>query len=316
MKISKLNFFIGGIVATFLVTLIGILNAEKVGAISFVVSPLNNYVIINPGESYESSFKVLNPTGNEDNLEYEVKMEHFYEGEDGAVLLEEVGDTGQILDWVTLKSANTGVLAPNEATEIRYVINVPKNAAGGGQYVAFTVEAKNNDKTDDLGEGTNTALKQRMVIAYRVFVEVTGKIIRNGEMLNIDVPGFLLSGNIFGSSIIKNTGNVHGTASYKLQVFPLFSDEEIYTNEETPATRTIMPDRSMYHELAWEKTPNIGIFNVVYTVEFEGTTAQIKKMVIKCPVWLLFIIIFAIVAAIIYFVSRARARRAERRAAE
>ena len=316
MKKSKIQYFISGAVATILVTLISVLNVKMANAASFVVSPLNNYVIINPGDSYESSFKVLNPVGSENDIKYEVKMEHFYEGDDGAVLLEEVGDTGQILKWVTLKSEDTGTLAPNESAEIRYVINVPKDAAGGGQYVAFAVEAKNYDETDDFGEGTSTTLEQRMVIAYRVFVEVTGKVTRSGEILNVDVPGFLLSGNIFGSSIIKNTGNVHGIASYKLQVFPLFSDEEIYTNEENPITRTIMPDRSMYHDLAWEKTPSIGIFNVVYTVEFEGVTAQVKKMVIKCPIWLLFIIIFAIVAAIIYFVSRARARRAERRAAE
>ena len=135
---------------------------------------------------------------------------------------------------------------------------------------------------------------------------MTGSVVRKGEIIDASLPSFLLSGNITGAATVKNNGNVHGDAVYKMQVFPLFSDEEVFTNEEDPATAMVFPNRSRYKELAWEGTPMVGIFNVVYTVEFEGATAQIKKMVIICPVWLLFIIIFAIALLILWILMRVR----------
>lgn len=285
---------------------------------SFAVTPMNQKIIITPGGSYQSSFKVVNPSNSSVDIDYEIKLSNFYVDENHSVVFEEVGDTGKILDWITIDSHKAGNLKPSESATIAFTVNVPEDAAAGGQYAAFVVTAEaasdENERQEQQDEGNrNMAIKEVKAISHLLYAEVAGNTLRQGEVLEASVPSFLLSGDISGNSSVKNTGNVHGTAKYTLQVFPLFSNEEIYTNEENPSEREILPDRTLYSESVWANTPAMGIFNVVYTVEFEGVTTQVKKMVIKCPVWLLFIIIFGIIAIIIWLFLMAKKRRTARR---
>ena len=283
-------------------------------SVGFTLSPLREDIVLNPGEAYKSSFKVSNPGTQTTDIKYEVDVQAFYVDENYKNVFGENTSRNMITEWIKIDSPTSGTLSPNESTEILYTINVPNDAPAGGQYADIRVvsAAYANDDSNNNSEGGST-LGEKIAIGHLVYAEITGATIRQGEILDANVSSFLLSGNITGTSSIKNTGNVHAKAKYVLQVYPLFSDEEVYTNEEDPDTKTILPDRTLYNETAWDNTPAIGIFNVVYTVEFEGVTAQVKKMVIKCPVWLLFIILFAIIALIIWIFLKVNKRRNAKR---
>ncbi len=129
----------------------------------------------------------------------------------------------------------------------------------------------------------------------------------------------MLGSPITASFVAKNDGNTHSLITYYLQVFPLFSDEEVYTTEEDPQKEYVLPGTTRYVQQSWAKSPSIGIFKVRQTVYYgsvEETPSITERMVIICPIWLLFLIVFSITAIIIYFIARAKARKAERRSAE
>ncbi|MBQ2695661.1 hypothetical protein IJG04_03460 [Candidatus Saccharibacteria bacterium] len=296
--------------------LVSFFNAMAETGVAFTVSPMKEKMVLNPGDEYSSTIELYIPDKYENDIKYNVEVAPFFVNDNYDKDFDNTyGINNEIVKWITIDVPTEGRLSPGQTAVIPYTINVPDDAPGGGQYAAIMIAANawydkdsGENSGDDKEDEINTGVTEVKKIAHTIYAEITGDVVRQGEITDVNVPGFMLSGNITGTSSIKNTGNVHGEAKYKLQVFPLFSGEEIYTNEEDPQDRTILPDRTLYNETTWDQTPGIGIFNVVYTVEFEGVTQQVSKMVIKCPIWLLFIIIFIIVAIIIYFIVRAKNR--------
>ena len=94
-----------------------------------------------------------------------------------------------------------------------------------------------------------------------------------------------------------------------MQVFPLFGDEEVYTNEENPATLTILPETQRFNSISWDGAPQLGIFRVRETVTILDDTQTIEKIVFLCPIWFLFLILLIIFFVIFWLVSRARSRK-------
>lgn len=306
------------LLAIMMLPLAFVLQTFAVTGVAFTVSPMSEKIVLNPGEEYTSSVDIHIPADYENDMKYKVEVAPYFVDENYQNDYQNVyGTNNEIVKWITIDSPTEGRLAPNEKTTVEYTIKVPRNAAGGGQYASLLISAEawsdeeaveSTNSSSNNSRDVGSSVKEEKKIAYTIYAEVTGDIIRQGDVTDINLPSFLLSGNITGSSTIKNTGNVHGDAKYTLQVYPLFSNEEIYTNEEKPETHLILPDRELYHETSWEQTPGIGIFNAVYTVEFGGVTTQVSKMIIKCPIWLLFVILAIIAGIIIWIILKVRAR--------
>ena len=319
-NIKKTRVLFGIVASLVLVLSLVVVPAMRAAAeegFAFAVSPMKEKIVLNPGDEYSSSINVYVPPRYDTDIKYQIEVEGFFVDENYSNVYEKCATYCEMVDWVKIDSPTEGRLASGEETRVEYTINVPENAPGGGQYAAIIVKAdpweqeNSSDDASDSGDKVASAIQEEKRIAYTIYAEIAGDVKKGGEIVDIDVPSFLLSGKITGSASVKNTGNVHGDATYKLQVFPLFSDEEIYTNEENPATATVLPERTRYEQTAWEQTPSVGIFNVIYTVEFEGTTAQVSKLVIICPIWLLFIIFFVIAMIVIWIVMRVRGRKKE-----
>ena len=274
-------------------------SGAKVSAYSkyFALSPMYQMMTLTPGETIEGNFSITNPASATEDFYYELRIEPFTTDNENNISLVANGDYNQIVNWITLYEPE-GLVAPNSVKEIRFLITVPENAPAGGQYASIVVNSK---AVED--NSTNVDIQEVFESAHLIYADVAGDTQRGGDIYGLNVPSFLFSGNIYGSATIENKGNVHSEATSTLQVFPLFSGEEVYTNEENPKKGWVMPGNTAFSTTTWENTPSIGIFHVIYRVMYEGVESKVDKMVIVCPLWLLFIILLAIFLLIFKILS-------------
>lgn len=305
MKKIKLNF-----IAAALLAVLGVVGGVAVYAdtsSTIVVSPMTQDVILQPGEKYIGSIKVSNPNDAEDDMTYSVSVGSFSQvASEGNVDDYAQVDTetktayNQMVDWITLDE-DEGVVAPNETDVISFTINVPETAPAGGQYATILVQ----NETDKGSSDGNVEIKSKVQVASIIYAEVAGETHEYGEITENDMPGLLLSNTLEATSMVKNNGNIHTDAEYTLQVWPLFSDEEICTNAEKPDLSLVMPETERYYTQTCE-LPAVGIFNAKQVVKIFGEESVIEKTILVCPVWLLLIILFVIALIVIWIVVRVR----------
>ena len=298
MRINKRMSLAIALLCVMVASVLGGAIVNAMGDINISVSPMRENVVLNPGDTYKSSFTVSNPGYSEQELNYHVKVSPFYVNENYDPVFEDEGNSGMIAKWITITAGERGAIQPNEVAVVEYEIKVPENAPAGGQYASISAITDINSSEAgaiNIGEG--------IAINYIVLAEITGDTVVAGEILDAGLTSFLLNGKITASSTIRNTGNVHGLATYKMKIYPLFSDTPVFDNESDPETHYVLPDRTFHNESYWEETPMMGIYNVAYTVEFQGMKSEVTRMVIICPWWMLFIVVLGIVILIIRVIS-------------
>lgn len=284
---------------TAVATVPALADEDSTGGYNVQVSPPTQKLTLQPGEVYEGSFKVSN-IGEEtftytlDSVPYSVSGENYdpdYRTETSY---------NQLYKWVKFDKS-TGSVDPNNINEVHFTITVPEDVPNGGQYAALTTSV-NNGETGNLQTVTR--------VAMIIYARIPGQTREEGQILENKVPSIVFGGSqITATSLLNNTGNVHNESTSTLKVYPFGSDEEIYTNEENPATHIIMPETTRYVTETWEDTPALGLYTVEHTVEYLGETSTTRKLVLVCPLWLLVIFIALIFAIIFTIVSRARARK-------
>lgn len=305
---------IGKIIATLGLLFVGtwgMFNSTSVhaeGDMYLNLTPMRASMVLNPGDTYRGTFIISNPGFSEGVLQYKIDVEPFYVDEESNPIFVNEGDSSRIVEWVTLDSKDTGEVEPNHSATIEYTIKVPEDAPAGGQYAC--IRAATNPGT---GETGYLNIQESFGICHVILAEITGNTTFTGEIESAGVTSFLLGGKIVGSSVVKNTGNVHALATYKMKITNFFGGEVLYTNEDDPESHYVLPDRLLYDETVWAETPMAGIFNVEYAVEFQGLTTTVNQMVIVCPWWILFIIIAIIMILVIRITTLVKIRKVEDR---
>ena len=284
-------------------------NADDV-ITSLTVSPQHQRVMLVPGETYHGSIKVSSQARSTRETGYEVSVGPFSEtkGEDskddyGNVNYIDKSTYNMIVDWITIDNPS-GSVEPNGVVTVPFTINVPEDAPAGGQYASIIV----TDATPPSYADDGVAVESVMQILSIIYAEVAGETRNEGVISSNVMPSFLLNGPLNAESMVRNNGNVHTQAEYTLQVWPLFSDEEICTNVEEPEKSLVMPETERYHAQSCD-LPSVGIFKAKQTVKIFDQVSEVEKMVIICPLWLLFIILFVLIVLIIWIVMKVLGRK-------
>lgn len=255
---------------------------------------------LDPGKTYEADFKVKN-IGTE-NLNYRVYATPYYEeGEKGDKVYNVTNNYTYLSEWVTFNKTE-GTLKPQDSETITYRIKVPANTAGGSQNAAIMVETA--DSTDD-----TKVVSAAGRVAMIVLSHINGDTNACGKIVDKNIPSLLLNPPITASGRVENCGNLDLNVKYVMEVYPLFSNEALYTNEENPTMLATLPETRRYTSLEWEGTPSFGLYRVKLTVTYNGNTETAEKIVLVCPLWLIVLVIVFIGAVIFWLVSRNRARK-------
>lgn len=305
MTTRHVKTMFAGLAAAFFLSITGLFGSTPVNAENFkthlLVSPASQSLgKLEPGKIYRGEFLVKN-IGTE-NFKYKVSVAPYYEdNEEGNPTYTTTNNYTYLSEWITFDT-DAGSLAPQEEKKVHYTVKVPAGTAGGAQNAAIMVES---DESVDESKMVSASARIAMIL----FSQVNGETNACGKIVDKSIPGLLLNPPIMASGRVENCGNIDLNVKYVMNIYPLFSDEEIYSNADNPKVLATLPETRRYTALEWEGTPSFGIFKVRLDITYNGKTETIEKIVLICPLWLIVLVIVFIGALIFWLVSRNRERK-------
>lgn len=266
----------------------------------FTVTPMSQRVSLEPGEVYAGSVTIVNPTDATSDFIYSATVAPYgVVGNDYNADFISTGDRVQMANWITI-SEPAGKIKPGESKEIKFQIKVPDSAPAGGQYAAIMLSSNN-----EVGANDGALIQNVFEMASLIYANVAGETVREGEILENNVPGFVVTTPIVTSAFLNNTGNVHEDATFVLTASDFFTGRVILPSEENEGrySEIIMPETERYTTRVISDLPAVGVVKVSQTINYNGQTSVVEKNVIICPIWLI-ILVLLILAALVTVVIR------------
>lgn len=274
---------------------------------AFTIMPMNQKISLSPGEVYEGSITIVNPAYAKEDFAYVAEVTPYgVSGEEYTADLLSESDRTAIFKWIKIAEP-TGSVKPNESKELKFTITVPKNAPAGGQYA--TIAVASNADAEDSNNGVN--VQNIFEIASIIYADVAGETVHDGEILENNVPSFVLTKPVTLSALLTNNGNVHESATFTITVSDFFTGRVILPTKENTGTysEVIMPETSRYTEREVSDLPELGIVKVTQTINYNGQTSTTEKNIIICPIWFIALItltVAAIITAIVLIIRKHR----------
>ena len=277
---------------------------------SFTVLPMSQRFSLSAGGSYKGKVTIVNPADAKEDFHYQVSVTP-YGVTDEDYTADLTTDTNRTLisKWIKIDEP-TGVIKPNESKEVTFTINVPNDAPGGGQYATIAISSDEQAAKDD-----GVAIRNIFEMASVVYGMVAGKTTHEGEILENNVPGFVVNNPVTLSALISNGGNVHEDAAFVITVSNFFTGQVILPTEEDDGeySELIMPETTKHIERQVSGMPALGVMKVSQTIYYQGDVSTVEKNIIICPIWFLILLIATIAAIITTIVLIVKKHRKNKR---
>lgn len=293
---KKIIYWLGGVLVLLgLVT--GQVYASDEKKVVLQISPVKQDLELEAGKTYHGYFFVQNVGDLKFSYEASVTPYSVVNENYDPDYVRESSQT-QITKWVTFEQT-TGELLPGDMHKINYIINVPSNAPGGGQYAALMAE------TADSGQEGAT-LQTISRVGMLLYASVEGETIKEGEVMDLKIDKLLLNPPLAFSALVKNTGNVDFNTTMRMEVVNALTGEVVYDNWDNPEERIVLPETSRLSVLEWTEAPKLGVFKVRAEASALGDTQSLEQVILACPLWLILMGCFWIVLGVMLLVLRKR----------
>lgn len=263
----------------------------------FTVTPMSQRMSLKPGEVYNGTITVINPINSGGDFHYKAEVTPYsVVGEGYSADLATRSNYTMITDWVKIEEP-TGTLKPNSSKEIKFSITVPEDAPAGGQYATIAISQDQSSDAKDGGLAVNNVFE----MASLLYAEVAGETKHETEILENQIPGFVASAPITLTAMLKNSGNVHESATVVIEAKNFFTGEVIVdtTNDNNKYTELVMPEttRVIERDIS-DNLPALGVVHVEQTIYYNGEESVEIRDVIICPIWFMIMLVMTVTVII------------------
>lgn len=284
----KIKFFIT-VWATILLSVIttGVAHAASQ---AITLTPTSNSPLIEPGGVYSNKYTIINQGQKPYNFST-YSAPYRVQGENYTPEFTLLPSAANVASWFSISQKN-GYIKPGQVEQINYKIHVPAGTAPGGYYAVIFAET-NLSKTS-----SGLTLNERVGEIF--YIQVAGPVVQKANILTWS-SNFLQSPPLIATLRLENSGGLHYQANIVIRV----SDILGHTKYVLSTQKEVLPQTIRRINLAWSKTPPIGLFKVNGTVSFLNKTNKLPtKWVLVMSPLVKKIVIGVIIVIILLFVTR------------
>ncbi len=279
--------------------------AAEAGNTVIEMSPTRHELDLAPGKSTVGVFKVKNH--GQEEFTFKLLTTPFQVDDGYSPDYTTQTDYTKLQNWITFNKDEV-TLQPGEEVNIKFKVDCPEDAPGGGQYAAIAAETR--------GKQDGTIKKTGRVVAL-VYAKVDGDVREGGELVDYTKGGFLFGQPIAVAATVRNTGNVDFRLKQTMTVQNFFSgrtvfspveisdegDSEITVDTTGRFDGAVFPGTTRTGIVMWEYgSPKVGVFKVTQTIEFLDQNYTFDSVIVVCPWWLIIGATVFIVLLIIWLV--------------